>query len=57
LLVVNKVNLESANSRILDTDIAQESTNFARLNILVQSGAAMLSQANASAQVALKLLG
>ena len=57
LLVVNKVNLEAANSRIIDTDIAQESTNFAKFNILVQSGAAMLSQANASSQIALRLLG
>jgi len=57
LLVVNKVNLEAANSRIIDTDIAQESTNFARYNILVQSGAAMLSQANSSSQIALRLLG
>ena len=33
-------------SRIVDTDVAQESTNFARYSILVQAGAAMLSQAN-----------
>lgn len=41
-----KVNMEAARSRIVDTDVAQESTNFARYSILVQAGAAMLSQAN-----------
>lgn len=56
LLVVNKTNLAAANSRIIDTDIAAESTQFAKFNILVQSGTAMLSQANASANIALRLL-
>jgi flagellin len=56
LLTVNKSNLEAANSRISDVDVAQESTQLARWNILVQSGTAMLSQANQSAQIALKLL-
>lgn len=56
-LNTNKVNLEAANSRIADTDIAAESTAFARYNILVQSGSAMLAQANSSQQVALRLLG
>ena len=57
MLTVNRTNLEAANSRIIDTDIAQESTRFARNNILVQSGSAMLAQANQSSQVALRLLG
>jgi flagellin len=57
VLTVNKANLESANSRITDVDVANESTQLARWNVLVQSGTAMLSQANQSAQVALKLLG
>ena len=56
LLTVNKSNLEAANSRITDVDVAQESTQLARWNILVQSGTAMLAQANQSAQIALKLL-
>ncbi|HQU09074.1 MAG: flagellin [Verrucomicrobia bacterium 21-51-4] len=56
MLTVNRTNLEAANSRIKDTDVAQESTNFARYNILVQSGTAMLAQANASSQIALRLL-
>lgn len=56
LVTVNKANLESANSRITDVDVAAESTQLARYNILVQSGTAMLSQANQSAQSALRLL-
>jgi flagellin len=57
VLTVNKANLEAANSRITDVDVAEESTSLARWNILVQSGTAMLAQANQSAQVALKLIG
>ena len=57
VLVVNKSNLEAANSRIVDVDVASESTQLARWNILVQSGTAMLSQANQSAQSVMKLLG
>jgi flagellin len=57
VLVTNKANLEAANSRIVDVDVADESTQLARWNVLVQSGTAMLAQANQSAQVALKLLG
>jgi flagellin len=56
LLTVNKSNLEAANSRIVDVDVAAESTQLARWNILVQSGTSMLAQANSSAQMALKLL-
>ena len=50
-------NLSSANSRIKDVDVAQESTQFAKYNILVQSGTAMLAQANTLPQSALRLLG
>jgi flagellin len=56
LLVVNKANLEAASSRITDVDVATESTQLARWNILVQSGTAMLAQANQSAQSALRLI-
>ncbi len=56
MLTVNKANLESATSRIMDVDVASESTQLARWNILVQSGTAMLTQANQSAQIALRLL-
>lgn len=57
VLTTNKANLEAANSRITDVDVASESTQLARWNTLVQAGTAMLSQANQSAQIALKLLG
>lgn len=50
-------NLSAANSRIMDVDVAQESTNFARYNILTQAGTAMLAQANTLPQSVLKLLG
>jgi flagellin len=56
LVTTNKANLEAANSRITDVDVAQESTQLARWNTLVQAGTSMLSQANSSAQTALKLL-
>ena len=56
VLTVGKANLEAANSRIMDVDVAEESTQLARWNILVQSGTAMLAQANASSQVALRLI-
>lgn len=56
MLTTNKVNLEAAKSRILDTDVAEESTQFARYSILTQSGTAMLAQANAVPQTALRLL-
>jgi flagellin len=54
---VLKDNLSSANSRIKDVDVAEESTQFARYNILVQAGTAMLAQANSAPQAALRLLG
>jgi flagellin len=55
-LVVSKENMSAASSRIQDTDVAEESTQFARYNILVQSGTAMLAQANALPQSVLRLL-
>jgi flagellin len=56
-LAVQKSNLAAASSRIKDVDVAQESTEYARFNILVQSGTAMLAQANSQPQAALRLLG
>jgi flagellin len=56
MLKVNKTNLEAANSRILDVDVAAESTQLARFNILQQSGTAMLAQANQATQSILRLL-
>ncbi len=55
-LSVEHENLASAISRIRDVDVAKESTAFAKYNILVQSGTAMLSQANQTPQAVLKLL-
>ena len=49
-------NLSASVSRITDVDVATESTKFARYNILVQSGTAMLAQANLLPQNALRLL-
>jgi len=49
-------NLAASVSRIKDVDVATESTQFARYNILVQSGTAMLAQANLLPQSALRLL-
>jgi len=56
-LAVLKDNLSAARSRIADVDVAQESANFARQQILVQSGTAMLAQANVLPQSALRLIG
>ena len=49
LLVQNQTNLEAAYGRIMDADIALESTRMARQNVLVQSSAAMVAQANLTA--------
>jgi len=49
-------NLTAANSAITDVDVAKESTQFAKYNILVQAGTAMLAQANSSPQSVLRLL-
>jgi len=56
VLTTTQANLEAANSAIADVDVAQESTQLARYQVLVQAGASMLSQANQSSQIALKLL-
>jgi len=49
-------NLSAATSRITDTDVADESTSYAKLQILIQSGTSMLAQANKMPQYALQLL-
>jgi flagellin len=56
MLAVNKTSLEAANSRIIDVDVADESTKLARYNILQQAGTAMLAQANQSTQSILRLI-
>jgi len=55
-LMVLKDNLSSARSQIMDVDVAEESANFAKQQILVQSGTAMLAQANILPQSALRLI-
>ena len=50
-------NLSAANSRIRDADIAEETAELTRNNILMQAGVSVLGQANQAQQVALKLLG
>ena len=56
LAAASKTNLESSVSRIMDVDVAAESTQLARWNTLVQAGTAMVAQANGSTQSALALL-
>ena len=55
-LGVSEENLSAAESRIRDVDVAQEMVNFTRLQILSQSGTAMLAQANQAPQSVLSLL-
>jgi flagellin len=55
-LGVSQENLTAAESRIRDVDVAQEMVNFTRLQILSQSGTAMLAQANQAPQSVLSLL-
>jgi flagellin len=50
-------NMSAARSRILDADIAQETSNMTTQNILQQAGVSVLAQANQSPQLALSLLG
>ena len=53
---VTQVNVQAAESQIRDVDFAAESANFAKLNILAQSGSYAMSQANAVQQNVLRLL-
>jgi flagellin len=55
-LAIEAQNIEAAISRIRDVDVASESTQLAKHNILVQSGTAMLAQANQLPQSVLRLL-
>jgi len=56
MLAINRNNLQSASSQILDVDVAAESANLAKQNILQQAGTSMLAQANMSSQSVLRLL-
>ena len=55
-IAISDENFSAANSRIRDADIAAESADLARNNILLQAGVSVLGQANSMQQVALKLL-
>ena len=55
-LAVSTENMSAANSRIRDVDVAEETAELTRNNILLNAGASVLAQANQSAQVALGLL-
>ena len=57
LLALNQTNLEAAHGRIMDADIALESTRMARQNVLVQASASMVAQANQLTSIALTVLG
>ena len=55
-IALQKTNMKAALGRIVDVDIAEESTNLAKYNVLMQASAAMLAQANTTSDVALMLL-
>ena len=55
-ITVTQVNVAAAESQIRDVDFASESANFSKYNILSQSGAYAMSQANSVQQNVLKLL-
>jgi flagellin-like hook-associated protein FlgL len=57
MLAENRSNLEAAYGRIMDADIAMESSRFAKHNVMVQASASMVAQANQLTNVALTLLG
>ena len=56
-LAIYEENLSAANSRIKDVDIASETSELTKANILSQAGVSILAQANNNSQSALKLLG
>ena len=56
-LAISEENMSAANSRIRDVDVAQETAEMAKNNILAQAGVSVLAQANQAPNFALKLLG
>jgi flagellin len=56
ILAVNVTNLEAANGRIVDVDMATESSEYTRLTIQREASIAMLAQANSSSTSVLKLI-
>ena len=57
VLNIQAENLQAAESRISDVDVATEMANMTRNQVLAQAGISMLAQANSMPQMALKLLG
>jgi flagellin len=55
-IAVSIENLSAANSRVRDTDVAAETAELTRNNILMSAGTSVLSQANASTKTALGLI-
>jgi flagellin len=55
-LAISRENIQSAEARIVDIDVAQEAADLTRLNILQQAGAAVLAQANQQPSLAVQLL-
>jgi flagellin len=55
-VTLQKSNLAAANGRILDADVAAESTEFSKYNILVQASTSMVAQANGLSGLALNLI-
>ena len=55
-LDTSKTNLEAANSRIMDVDVADEVTNYAKYNVQVYAASAALAQANVNMGIVLDLL-
>lgn len=56
-IMISEENLSAANSRIRDVDVAAETADMAKNNILSQAGVSVLAQANQAPNFALKLLG
>jgi flagellin len=54
---VQRENISAANSRIRDVDVAQETVEMTRSQILMQAGVAVLAQANQMPALALSLIG
>ncbi|MEK9770562.1 MAG: flagellin, partial [Betaproteobacteria bacterium] len=55
-LVQQKTNMRAALGRMIDTDMAEETTNLAKYSFLSQAAASVLSQANSNTEIALMLL-
>ena len=55
-LAKQKTNMRAAHGRIVDADVAEETTNLAKYQVLSQAAASMLSQANSNTDIALMLI-